>query len=73
MCAAVRMRSLYQKKTGTLSKISLVLQRSPVCLCSAENIPARNSDVDYRLLEAAKAGDLDTVKVACFIFFSVTF
>lgn len=23
----------------------------------------RNSDVDYRLLEAAKAGDLDTVKV----------
>lgn len=24
----------------------------------------RNSDVDYRLLEAAKAGDLDTVKVA---------
>lgn len=29
----------------------------------AENIPVRNSDVDYRLLEAAKAGDLDTVKV----------
>lgn len=28
-----------------------------------ENIPVRNSDVDYRLLEAAKAGDLDTVKV----------
>ncbi|KAA0719985.1 Tankyrase-1 [Triplophysa tibetana] len=27
-----------------------------------ENIPVRNSDVDYRLLEAAKAGDLDTVK-----------
>lgn len=33
-----------------------------VC-CSVENVPARNSDVDYRLLEAAKAGDLDTVKV----------
>lgn len=31
--------------------------------CPAENVPARNSDVDYRLLEAAKAGDLDTVKV----------
>uniref|UniRef100_A0A667WVU7 Poly [ADP-ribose] polymerase n=1 Tax=Myripristis murdjan TaxID=586833 RepID=A0A667WVU7_9TELE len=30
-----------------------------------ENIPARNSDVDYRLLEAAKAGDLDTVKSLC--------
>lgn len=34
----------------------------PVC-CPAENVPVRNSDVDYRLLEAAKAGDLDTVKV----------
>lgn len=33
-----------------------------VC-CSVENVPVRNSDVDYRLLEAAKAGDLDTVKV----------
>lgn len=32
--------------------------------CSTENVPVRNSDVDYRLLEAAKAGDLDTVKVA---------
>ncbi|TKS84300.1 Tankyrase-1 [Collichthys lucidus] len=30
-----------------------------------ENIPVRNSDVDYRLLEAAKAGDLDTVKSLC--------
>lgn len=30
---------------------------------SPENIPPRNSDVDYRFLEAAKAGDLDTVKV----------
>uniref|UniRef100_A0A8C6TZH3 Poly [ADP-ribose] polymerase n=1 Tax=Neogobius melanostomus TaxID=47308 RepID=A0A8C6TZH3_9GOBI len=30
-----------------------------------ENVPARNSDVDYRLLEAAKAGDLDTVKSLC--------
>lgn len=28
-----------------------------------ENVPVRNSDVDYRLLEAAKAGDMDTVKV----------
>ncbi|KAJ4926524.1 hypothetical protein JOQ06_008697, partial [Pogonophryne albipinna] len=27
-----------------------------------ENVPVRNSDVDYRLLEAAKAGDMDTVK-----------
>ncbi len=34
---------------------------------SSENIPPRNSDVDYRFLEAAKAGDLDTVKVKnCF-------
>lgn len=30
---------------------------------AVENVPVRNSDVDYRLLEAAKAGDLDTVKV----------
>ncbi|KAG5841492.1 hypothetical protein ANANG_G00200060 [Anguilla anguilla] len=30
-----------------------------------ENIPVHNSDVDYRLLEAAKAGDLDTVKQLC--------
>ncbi|XP_051960222.1 poly [ADP-ribose] polymerase tankyrase-1-like isoform X3 [Xyrauchen texanus] len=30
-----------------------------------ENIPVRNSDVDYRFLEAAKAGDLDTVKQLC--------
>uniref|UniRef100_A0A3Q2PCW0 Poly [ADP-ribose] polymerase n=1 Tax=Fundulus heteroclitus TaxID=8078 RepID=A0A3Q2PCW0_FUNHE len=28
-------------------------------------MPLRNSDVDYRLLEAAKAGDLDTVKSLC--------
>lgn len=35
-----------------------------LCLCLLENIPVRNSDVDYRLLEAAKAGDLDTVKVS---------
>ena len=36
-------------------------------LCS-ENVPTRNSDVDYRFLEAAKAGDLDTVQVSplCF-------
>ncbi|XP_078426209.1 poly [ADP-ribose] polymerase tankyrase-1 isoform X2 [Cetorhinus maximus] len=27
-----------------------------------ENVPLHNSDVDYRLLEAAKAGDLETVK-----------
>lgn len=32
-----------------------------------ENVPVRNSDVDYRLLEAAKAGDLDTVKVTIYI------
>uniref|UniRef100_A0AAY4D309 Poly [ADP-ribose] polymerase n=1 Tax=Denticeps clupeoides TaxID=299321 RepID=A0AAY4D309_9TELE len=30
-----------------------------------ENIPARNSDVDYRFLEAAKAGDLDALKQLC--------
>ncbi|XP_028314295.1 poly [ADP-ribose] polymerase tankyrase-1 isoform X2 [Gouania willdenowi] len=30
-----------------------------------ENIPMRNSDVDYRFLEAAKAGDLDTVQQLC--------
>ncbi|XP_062873525.1 tankyrase, TRF1-interacting ankyrin-related ADP-ribose polymerase b isoform X2 [Trichomycterus rosablanca] len=31
----------------------------------SENIPARNSDADYRFLEAAKAGDLDQVKQFC--------
>ncbi|XP_066509234.1 poly [ADP-ribose] polymerase tankyrase-1-like isoform X2 [Hoplias malabaricus] len=31
----------------------------------SENVPTRNSDVDYRFLEAAKAGDLDTVKQLC--------
>ncbi|XP_021478576.2 poly [ADP-ribose] polymerase tankyrase-1 isoform X3 [Oncorhynchus mykiss] len=31
----------------------------------SENVPVRNSDVDYQLLEAAKAGDLDTVKSLC--------
>ncbi|MCI4392341.1 hypothetical protein PGIGA_G00144960 [Pangasianodon gigas] len=31
----------------------------------SENIPTRNSDADYRFLEAAKAGDLDTVKQLC--------
>ncbi|XP_078252093.1 poly [ADP-ribose] polymerase tankyrase-1 [Rhinoraja longicauda] len=30
-----------------------------------ENVPLHNSDVDYRLLEAAKAGDLETVKQLC--------
>uniref|UniRef100_A0A8C8DTR2 Poly [ADP-ribose] polymerase n=1 Tax=Oryzias sinensis TaxID=183150 RepID=A0A8C8DTR2_9TELE len=30
-----------------------------------ESVPVRNSDVDYRLLEAAKAGDLDTIKSLC--------
>uniref|UniRef100_A0A8C7GGX3 Poly [ADP-ribose] polymerase n=1 Tax=Oncorhynchus kisutch TaxID=8019 RepID=A0A8C7GGX3_ONCKI len=30
-----------------------------------ENVPTRNSDVDYRFLEAAKAGDLDTVQQLC--------
>ncbi|XP_030647094.1 tankyrase, TRF1-interacting ankyrin-related ADP-ribose polymerase b isoform X2 [Chanos chanos] len=30
-----------------------------------ENIPVGNSDMDYRFLEAAKAGDLDTVKQLC--------
>lgn len=29
----------------------------------AESTPIRTSDVDYRLLEASKAGDLETVKV----------
>lgn len=29
----------------------------------AESTPVRTSDVDYRLLEASKAGDLETVKV----------
>ncbi|KAG8593824.1 hypothetical protein GDO81_000961 [Engystomops pustulosus] len=29
----------------------------------SESTPARTSDVDYRLLEASKAGDLDTVKL----------
>jgi hypothetical protein len=35
-----------------------------VGLFHTENIPTRNSDVDYRFLEAAKAGDLDTVQVS---------
>ncbi len=44
-----------------------------LCLCLLENIPVRNSDVDYRLLEAAKAGDLDTVKVrGAFIWFQTS-
>lgn len=30
---------------------------------TAESTPVRTSDVDYRLLEASKAGDLETVKV----------
>uniref|UniRef100_A0A671M6N4 Poly [ADP-ribose] polymerase n=1 Tax=Sinocyclocheilus anshuiensis TaxID=1608454 RepID=A0A671M6N4_9TELE len=30
-----------------------------------ESIPPRNSDVDYRFLESAKAGDLDTIKQLC--------
>ncbi|XP_062925150.1 poly [ADP-ribose] polymerase tankyrase-1 isoform X1 [Mobula hypostoma] len=30
-----------------------------------ENVPLHNSDVDYRFLEAAKAGDLETVKQLC--------
>uniref|UniRef100_A0A3Q2XB04 Poly [ADP-ribose] polymerase n=1 Tax=Hippocampus comes TaxID=109280 RepID=A0A3Q2XB04_HIPCM len=30
-----------------------------------ENVPTRNSDVDYRFLEAAKAGDLETVQQLC--------
>lgn len=29
-----------------------------------ESTPIRTSDVDYRLLEASKAGDLETVKVS---------
>ena len=35
-----------------------------VVLFSLENVPTRNSDVDYRFLEAAKAGDLETVQVS---------
>uniref|UniRef100_A0A8C8RX13 Poly [ADP-ribose] polymerase n=1 Tax=Pelusios castaneus TaxID=367368 RepID=A0A8C8RX13_9SAUR len=31
----------------------------------SENTPVRTSDVDYRLLEASKAGDLETVKQLC--------
>ncbi|CAI9620949.1 unnamed protein product [Staurois parvus] len=31
----------------------------------SESTPVRTSDVDYRLLEASKAGDLDTVKQLC--------
>ncbi|KAG8454387.1 hypothetical protein GDO86_000853 [Hymenochirus boettgeri] len=34
-------------------------------ILNAENTPVRTSDVDYRLLEASKAGDLDTVKQLC--------
>lgn len=42
--------------------MSLICYDFPAFI-SPENIPPRNSDVDYRFLEAAKAGDLDTVKV----------
>ncbi|XP_043916872.1 poly [ADP-ribose] polymerase tankyrase-1 [Protopterus annectens] len=31
----------------------------------SESTPVRNSDVDYRLLEASKAGNLETVKQLC--------
>ncbi|KAL4671299.1 hypothetical protein H8959_004008 [Pygathrix nigripes] len=31
----------------------------------SESTPIRTSDVDYRLLEASKAGDLETVKQLC--------
>lgn len=40
-------------------RLTLVLRPQTV-----ENVPTRNSDVDYRFLEAAKAGDLDTVQVS---------
>uniref|UniRef100_A0A6I8R1T7 Poly [ADP-ribose] polymerase n=1 Tax=Xenopus tropicalis TaxID=8364 RepID=A0A6I8R1T7_XENTR len=34
-------------------------------ILNVESTPVRTSDVDYRLLEASKAGDLDTVKQLC--------
>lgn len=48
-----------------LTAIRLLFRENPFNQTSSlsENVPTRNSDVDYRFLEAAKAGDLDTVQV----------
>ncbi|CAL8318004.1 unnamed protein product [Lota lota] len=37
----------------------------PIHHLLSEGVPSRTCDVDYRLLEAAKAGDQDTVKALC--------
>ncbi|MGH0181638.1 UNVERIFIED_CONTAM: hypothetical protein FKN15_007279 [Acipenser sinensis] len=54
-----------QMGNEAVQQILNVGSAKPFCFGLPENIPVRNSDVDYRLLEAAKAGDLDTVKQLC--------
>ncbi|KAK6494429.1 hypothetical protein HHUSO_G1000 [Huso huso] len=54
-----------QMGNEAVQQILNVGSAKPFCSGLPENIPVRNSDVDYRLLEAAKAGDLDTVKQLC--------
>lgn len=49
---------------GALLTVIILLCIEFFLLLFAENVPTRNSDVDYRFLEAAKAGDLDTVQVS---------
>lgn len=63
--------AVQQILNGTVAAASLTLPRresehthtNNLSLLFPENVPTRNSDVDYRFLEAAKAGDLDTVQV----------
>lgn len=55
---------LARKYYIVLCQISQYVLFHDVDPLNTENVPTRNSDVDYRFLEAAKAGDLDTVQVS---------
>lgn len=46
-----------------LGSTSLVVINYPLLSLSLEGIPLGNSEADRQLLEAAKAGDVETVKV----------
>ncbi|KAF3850603.1 hypothetical protein F7725_012375 [Dissostichus mawsoni] len=54
-----------QKHGAKVNAVDTLGQTSLHRAALAENVPTRNSDVDYRFLEAAKAGDLDTVQQLC--------
>uniref|UniRef100_A0A6Q2XWC7 Poly [ADP-ribose] polymerase n=1 Tax=Esox lucius TaxID=8010 RepID=A0A6Q2XWC7_ESOLU len=65
---------VYTVGLSMVTPIQLHLSYHPCCECGGqpgadsppqENVPTRNSDVDYRFLEAAKAGDLETVQQLC--------